>query len=93
MLLLTQSLLVPFGPTPPLLTIIGLAYLTPREEGLQLDCRSAEQWMRGVSITNSTTLLRYARIVSKLAADMPVLKQCWHTITYKKSMIKCWLMQ
>ena len=69
----------PFGPEQPLLTIIGLAYRTQQEEvkGLQLDCRSAENWMRASFYRHLQELVSLCPVVfQNYAADMPVLKRC-----------------
>lgn len=69
----------PFGPTPPMLTIIGLGYQDQHGHihGLQIDCRIAENWMRASFYRQLAELVELCPVVfQNYAADMPVLKRC-----------------
>lgn len=69
----------PFGPTQPLLTIIGLGWMDHKGQvhGLQLDCRSAENWMKASFYHHLGDLVKLAPVLfQNYAADMPILKRC-----------------
>lgn len=69
----------PFGVAQPLLTIIGLGWCDTRGtvHGLQLDCRTAENWMRASFYHHLAELVRLVPVLfQNFAADMPVLKRC-----------------
>jgi DNA polymerase I-like protein with 3'-5' exonuclease and polymerase domains len=69
----------PFGAAQPLLTMIGMAY-TDREgqvQGIQLDCRSAEPWMKASFYQHLRELVTKVPVLfQNFAADMPILKRC-----------------
>ena len=69
----------PFGVAQPMLTMIGLGWVDSHGhvEGLQLDCRAAEPWMKASFYNHLRDLVsRVPVLFQNFAADMPILKRC-----------------
>ena len=69
----------PFGPTQPVLTMVGLGWSDAHGNvhGLQIDTCAAENWMKASFYHHLHELIKQVPVLfQNFAADMPVLKRC-----------------